>query len=70
MPAWLTRETHIFRPPLFANLLPFLAGFHDSKIRLNIFAIRGLTMKRCISRTDAANAHPHCFCNINDMAAH
>jgi hypothetical protein len=33
----------IFRPPLSANLLPFWGEFHDSKIRLNIAAIRKLT---------------------------
>ena len=43
---WLTRGPHIFRPPLFANLLPFLAGFDDSRIPLNMPATCGLTMIR------------------------
>ena len=49
MPAWLTADRHIFRPPLFANFLPFLARFHDSKIRLNIRASFKLTNRgrRC-----------------------
>jgi hypothetical protein len=46
MRAWLTPRSHIFRPPLFANLFAFLAGFHGSRIRLNIFADRELTAKR------------------------
>jgi hypothetical protein len=41
---WLTAARHIFRPPLFANLFAFLPRFHASKIRLNIFTVRGLTI--------------------------
>ena len=41
-------ESSYFRRRIFANLLPFQVEFHDSKIRLNIFADRELTVKRCI----------------------
>jgi hypothetical protein len=33
----------VFRRRLFANLFSLLAGFHDSRIRLNIIATSGLT---------------------------
>jgi hypothetical protein len=46
MPVRLTPDLHIFRPPLFANLLPFPVEFHDSRIRLNIRADLRLTKKR------------------------
>jgi hypothetical protein len=42
-----------FRRRIFANLLPFLAGFHDSGIRLNISADLKLTIIRCIRRGQA-----------------
>ena len=36
--AVVNAESHIFRPPLFANFLPFSVEFYNSKIRLNILA--------------------------------
>jgi hypothetical protein len=48
MPVRLTPDLHIFRPPLFANLLPFWVEFHDSGIRLNIRADLRLTKKCCL----------------------
>jgi hypothetical protein len=40
------RRSRIFRRRIFANFFPFSAGFHVSKIRLNIVAVRKLTKKR------------------------
>jgi hypothetical protein len=60
-PGMVNAESCVFRRRVFTNLFAFLVEFHDSKIRLNIFARAQLTKKCTVPRGLPRSGTPEYF---------
>ena len=62
---WLTRNPDAFFTRISANFSALWVDFYVSRIPLNMFAVRGLTMKCAMPRAPASWAHQKLLCGIN-----